>query len=458
MGTTSLYRSLGTSDKAVAKRLLPAKLLEVQHEVAALTLKYFPDDDAVLAELAALIQHYKAADDHVENRYDISEKDITLDAMVEFGNREKSKRLKTYKGTPQFAHHKEQAEALKERADDMVRSALDPRHSIRELVEHWRVDIKPRLSASTKEEYERAITRFLAWCQKKHYRVIDEIDRKAVRAFVTDCYQGVLGKTVKIALGALRGVWNHAFTIGWTEERSRVWDDHSYAANVRIGTGEKKAADDHELPFSFDDIRTILTNLPPTPFRDVYRLGLICGARSSEMVSLKREHVRYENGRYTLDIKGTKTASANRTVPIPLIYSPFMARLTAHKGKYLIPLYPDKQWPDERERNSYINKELNRKRRLLGLPDDKKKGVHSTRRTFVEMMEGAEIPLDTTKLLIGHARSDLTHGLYSKGSYVDLSAAMDKLKYPADITDLINKEEPEEHKGRKQKRKKPRTA
>ncbi len=436
--TPALNRSLGTPDKTEAKRRFPMKLVEVEAEVVGLMAKHFPDDDTAMEELHALIRDFKQADDTEPVSGGVTEKDLLRDAMVEWADRQRSRRLRAYRGTPQFETQKEVANDLRDKAEALVLEAIDPRRRIDELVEHWRQDVKPRLSKATQEEYERAIGRFLGWCKSKRYLALPQIDRPAVRAFVNDCYRGKLGKTVKLALGALRGVWDHAFTIGWMPEKSRVWLDHDYSDRVRIGTGETKDPEDAERAFSFDDIRALLQGIQPTAFCDMYRLGLITGARSAEMSALRWEHLKRRDDGYWLTVPGTKTGNAKREVPIPSAFTPLVERLAGHDGPHLIPLYPGKSWLSDRDRNRYINKELNRKRRDLGLPDQDKQGVHSTRRTYVELMEGAGIPVDTTKLLIGHKRTDITHGLYSKGAYVDLRSAVEKLEYPADIVVLIN--------------------
>ena len=57
---SALNRSLGTSDKAEAKRRFPMKLVEVETEVAGLMAKHFPDDDTALEELKELVSTFKA--------------------------------------------------------------------------------------------------------------------------------------------------------------------------------------------------------------------------------------------------------------------------------------------------------------------------------------------------------------------------------------------------------------
>ncbi|MCC4239867.1 DUF6538 domain-containing protein [Thalassospira povalilytica] len=438
--TPALNRSLGTPDKAEAKRRFPMKLVEVETEVATLMAKHFPDDDTAFEELQELIAAFKTADDHMEHRYDVSDKEAILDAMTEWGHRQRIRRLRAYRGTNQFDHQKEIAAEIEHKADQMVREAVDPRLRIEDLVENWRRDVKPQLAESTKEEYERAISRFLNWCKENHYVAFEQITRRGVREFVAENYHGKMGKTVNLALGALNSVWEHAHTTGWVDEKSRVWKDHGYKNNIRVGTGEKKTAEDERVPFSFEDIELLLTNLRPSAFADIIRLGIIAGGgRSSELSSLKPENITKERDGYWIYLPGTKSESAPRRVPVSKRFEPFIERLLAEAGQYLVPLYPKKTWKSERDRNNYINKELNRKRRDLKMPNGNRQGVHSTRYLYIELLEGAGVSLSTAKLLVGHKRTDITFGQYSGGGLVDLRDAVEKMAYPKNIVSMINK-------------------
>jgi hypothetical protein len=192
--TPALNRSLGTPDKTEAKRRYPMKLVEVETEVAALLARHFPDDDTALAELRELIAAFKDADDHMEHRHAVSDKEAILDAMTEWGRRQRSRRLKAYRGTPQFEHQKTLADEIQSKAEDMVRQAVDPRLRITDLVEEWRKDVKPSLSRAPTRNTSGQSPVFLDWCKGKRYIAINEIDRRDVRAFVADCYHGRWGE------------------------------------------------------------------------------------------------------------------------------------------------------------------------------------------------------------------------------------------------------------------------
>lgn len=429
--TPALYRSLGTPDKSEAKRRFPIKLIEVEAEVAGLTAEHFPDDETAKTELEELISMYKTADDGSGNPDAYSDKEAISDALIEWGQRQKRKRLRAYRGTDLYEIERKRAEVLESEADELVGEALSGRTRITDLIDHWRRDVAISLSASTNEEYERAIKRFLIWCRKHKIITVEQVARRHVREFVSETYEGRLGKTVNSALGALNSVWDHAHTMGWSDEKSRVWKGHGYKGDIKIGTGERRDAEDERLPLTFEDVETLLDRLMPPSFADMIRVSItVGGARSGEISALKPEHVYLDEDGFWVSLPGTKTGSAPRRVPVARAFDPFIKRLLDQSGEYLIPIYPDKTWTNERDRNRYINKELNRKRREIELPDGHRKSVHSARYLYTEMLEGAGVTTSTIKLLVGHKRNDITLGRYSSGSLVDLREAVEKMEFP----------------------------
>jgi hypothetical protein len=62
---------------------------------------------------------------------------------------------------------------------------------------------------------------------------------------------------------------------------------------------------------------------------------------------------------------------------------------------------------------------------------------HALRNTFIETMEGAEVPESTVKLLVGHKRESMTFGHYSKGRRVALRDSVNRLSYPEEVMALI---------------------
>ncbi len=72
----------------------------------------------------------------------------------------------------------------------------------------------------------------------------------------------------------------------------------------------------------------------------------------------------------------------------------------------------------------------------MGLP--KQLDAHGLRRSFIQRCEDAGVPSSTTKLLVGHARGDLTYGLYSTGPEWDrLVEAVGRVTYGEDVEALV---------------------
>jgi hypothetical protein len=110
----------------------------------------------------------------------------------------------------------------------------------------------------------------------------------------------------------------------------------------------------------------------------------------------------------------------------------------------LVPGGPDKK------RSWSVSKAFGRYTRNLGLGEDRQV-FHALRNTFMEMMEAAEVPESTTKLIVGHKRPSLTYGLYSKGERVKLRKHINKLRYGGDVMKLIasTSDKPQKHTSRR---------
>jgi integrase len=91
----------------------------------------------------------------------------------------------------------------------------------------------------------------------------------------------------------------------------------------------------------------------------------------------------------------------------------------------------------DKRRSSYVSKAFRRYTDGLGLQDGERRVFHSLRKTFVEALEAAEVPLTTIQLLIGHKRQSLALTKYSTGARVELRKANKKLRYSEDLDRLI---------------------
>jgi hypothetical protein len=106
--------------------------------------------------------------------------------------------------------------------------------------------------------------------------------------------------------------------------------------------------------------------------------------------------------------------------------------------------------PDNK-RSWNVSKAFGHYTRGLDLGEDRQV-FHALRKTFIEVLEAAEVPESTTKLLVGHARQSMTYGRYSKGQRVQLRDAINKLHYSSGVMRLIRRTPDEERPLRESKK------
>jgi integrase len=128
-----------------------------------------------------------------------------------------------------------------------------------------------------------------------------------------------------------------------------------------------------------------------------------------------------------------KTAAGDRFVPIHSEISGVIDQLSQDAGQdgYLIASNAKNKYG---ERSQPIGKRFGRLKTDLGF--DSRYVFHSLRKTVAHLLETAECPPGVAKDLIGHAKTDMTFGIYSGETRMDhrvrwLEAA---IKYPS-ITD-----------------------
>lgn len=169
---------------------------------------------------------------------------------------------------------------------------------------------------------------------------------------------------------------------------------------------------------------------------DLIRLAMVTGARLDELCSLKTADAEKRVDGWWIVIREGKTDAAVREVPIHDSAAHVLERRRKTSDGFLFsglaPGGPDKKrsWNVSKAFGRYCNK--------LGF-NDEALVFHSLRKTFTEVMEAAEVPETTIKLLIGHKRSSLTYGGYSKGERVKLRKVIRNLKYSHGVMDALRR-------------------
>lgn len=260
-------------------------------------------------------------------------------------------------------------------------------------------------------------------------------------------------KTAQRYVSSLSSLW------AWLEARGLAQDNPW----LRQGVGKKSKRGETSTRKQWTDealAKVLSGDFTPrytTILHDLVRLALVTGARLDELCALKVTDAHKRDDGWWIDIQQGKTAAAVRKVPVHDSAAHVLERRKGSHGflfEGLVPGGPDKK------RSWNVSKAFGHYTRKLDLKEERQT-FHSLRNTFVEVMEGAEVPLSTIQLIVGHARQSLTLGGYSKGQRVQLRDAINKLHYASGVMRLIKAPVDKEHtstKARKTHHRTPRGA
>ena len=219
----------------------------------------------------------------------------------------------------------------------------------------------------------------------------------------------------------------------WALENDVIAKDYSQF----LSTDVKKKEEDEALhfPFATDEIKKLWTYQDKRFIFTKARKGwqettvqaanamlllIYTGMRVMELGELKAADVHLEE-RY-IDLRGTKTPSARRIVPIHKDIAPVLAALLADGGEYVVvnsakkPVtYP--QWSKK------IADPINE---ILG----EKHTLHDTRHTFISAAERSGLDANSIilKRIVGHSTGGNTTAIYTHKNIDDLLEAIDKVE------------------------------
>ncbi|MHC2514142.1 site-specific integrase [Bradyrhizobium diazoefficiens] len=147
---------------------------------------------------------------------------------------------------------------------------------------------------------------------------------------------------------------------------------------------------------------------------------------------MKKADVTEREDGYWFVIGEGKTEAAQREIPVHPTAAKIIERRLKGEDEWLFEgLTPG--GPDEK-RSWYVSKAFGRFRAQDDVKvDGRLEDFHALRNTFIELMEGLEVAESTVKLLVGHKRTSMTYGHYSKGQRVNLREAIKKVDYGVEI-------------------------
>jgi len=302
---------------------------------------------------------------------------------------------------------------------------------LRDHIETWLSEQAGIVRAQTNAQHRTVVNAFLAWAGEGV--LIEDVTRRRAGEYVSHLLtpaSGLRRKTAQRYVSTLSSLWT------WLEARGLApgnpW--------LRSGVGKKSKRGEATTRGQWSDdalIKVLSGYYTPRyteTLHDLVRLALVTGARLDELCSLKVGDAHERQDGWWISIRQGKSEAAVREVPVHDSAAHVLARRCKGSRGYvfegLVPGGPDKK------RSWNVSKAFGHYTSSLDL-GDARQTFHSLRNTFIEVMEGAEVPLSTIQLIVGHARQSLTLGGYSKGHRVQLRDAINKLTYKSGVMRLI---------------------
>lgn len=302
---------------------------------------------------------------------------------------------------------------------------------LRDLIDTWLTEQAGTITEQTSAQHRTVVAAFLAWAGQGV--LVEDVDRRKAGEFVSHLLtptSGLSRKTAQRYTSSLSSLWLWLMARGVAA--GNPWRGHRITKKSKRGeTPERKQWDDKALT---QLLTGMLTPRYTATLHDLVRLALMTGARLEELCALKTIDVYERKDGWWITVREGKTEAAVREVPIHDGAAHVLVRRRKSSDGFvfdgLVPGGPDKK------RSWNVSKAFGRYTRKLGLGEDRQV-FHALRNTFIEAMEAAEVPESITKLIVGHKRTSLTYGHYSKGDRVALRKHVDKLRYSASVMQLI---------------------
>lgn len=409
-GRTEFVKALGTGDLDEANKRKHAWVAEFKRRIEELRSTRY---DADLKDLMKARDYREALD---------SPEEISADDQDEDGGSAHDEVLSLMlEDAKEIARTKGTQAARRFHAVAIGKATL-----IKDLWARWLSEVE--CIEQTKDQHKYAIGQYLAWAGE--YATVEECDRAKAGAYVSKLLsEDHAKKTLLRYLSSLSSFWQWLRQRGITD-KDNPWRGHGIKT-------KRQAAQRHAL--SEEQLKRLL-RLPWTPrwhrpIHTLVRLALLTGARIEALCLIKGKDVTKREDGYWVTIQARKKETTSREVPVHAVGVPLIEGLLSHQGadEYLVDGLTAGRFGNRSEgasRAYYLFK------RAAGV-GEKGYDFHALRSTFISMMEGAEVPESTVKLLVGHKRPSITFGLYSKGAHVDLRAAIDKLQFSDEVAVLM---------------------
>lgn len=223
---------------------------------------------------------------------------------------------------------------------------------------------------------------------------------------------------------------------------SSPWRDHALTGRKRAGTGASESkrgwrpAELEKLFSAPDEARVV--HYSRKLFRELYTLGLTTGMRLDEIVSITPSAVEVSKGAYWVSIEASKTDAGVRCIPVvhKAAVAVLKRRIEAQKvGSQSI--FPEcRPGGPDNKLSWHVQKAMGRDRDRLGFGPEV--DFHSTRRTFLTMMDNSGAEIAHVQRYVGHRVPTMMHTVYSDGSSKErLLKVARAVRYPDQVEGLM---------------------
>jgi len=248
-----------------------------------------------------------------------------------------------------------------------------------------------------------------------------DLSRKNANAFVDAMVDaGKSHKTIRNYVAGLKACWEAASRFEHVEAHMNPFDG--------ITVTETKT-NSYE-PFSKEQLTALLnaTSSPSHELHYILRIGVVTGARLSEIFTLKKSDIVELDGVVCMSVREGKTTNSQRIVPLRAGVGEAVQKLCKSAGDYLFPDLWDKTI-------GVVSKKFAKLKVTAGV-EGKGYVFHSLRHNMATALERAGVPQYQMNRILGHKTSDMSTGTYSKGLPMlevakQIDKALEQPEYPS---------------------------
>jgi len=359
------------------------------------------------------------------------------EAMAEAKAQDNEEAVSALEGFATDHAHKIEEEAGIDAAKQFYALATKPdRLTLLEALE--RMSESPDMTEGTKGKRSQQLRELLSFLNVADCLPEFVTEARAV-AYVDWLNSGDLGYSTKQdRISGLQTVWRFLARKRQIPQGSSPWTNHELTGRKKAAPGAdggKRAWKDEEVLKLFKAADVSRTkHYTRGLFRELYTLGFLTGMRLDEIVSIRPAVVEAIKGGYWINVEASKTEAGVRGVPVvhPAAIAILKRRLKAQKNA-AESIFPEcRPGGPDNKLSWHVQKALGRDRDALGFGSEV--DFHSTRRSFMTLMENSGADVVHVQRYVGHNIPTMMHKVYSEGaSRENLRKVAAAVRYPAKI-------------------------